>query len=86
MINNYNYNFDTNPFGLESIEHITLKDFKYIFADSSKLMNKLCEYVFLQNKSNMSFFKHNLNKQIISFLTKNMEIKRMQLKPTPIQF
>ena len=57
IVNN-NYNFNIQPFGLETIEHITLKDFKNIFSDSSKLMNKLCDYVFLQNKSNISFYKH----------------------------
>lgn len=85
IVNN-NYNFNIQPFGLETIEHITLKDFKNIFSDSSKLMNKLCDYVFLQNKSNISFYKHNLNKQIISFLSKNMEIKNIDEKGFIIQF
>lgn len=86
ITNNFNYSFNVQPFGLESLEHITLKDFKYIFSDSSKLMNKLCEYVFLQNKSNMSFYKHNLNQKIISFLSKNMEIKRINEKDFIVQF
>jgi hypothetical protein len=86
ITNNYNINFNIQPFGLESLEHITLKDFKYIFADSSKLMNKLCNYVFLQNLSNISFYKHNLNKQIISFLSKNMEIEKIDEKGFIMQF
>ena len=86
VTNNYNIHFNIMPFGLESIEHITLKDFKYIFADASKLMNKLCNYVFLQNQSNISFYKHNLNKQIISFLSKNMEIEKIDEKGFIIQF
>jgi len=86
VTNNYNINFNIQPFGLESLEHITLKDFKYIFADSSKLMNKLCNYVFLQNLSNISFYKHNLNKQIISFLSKNMEIEKIDEKGFIMQF
>jgi len=86
ITNNYNIHFNIMPFGLESIEHITLKDFKYIFADASKLMNKLCNYVFLQNQSNISFYKHNLNKQIISFLSKNMEIEKIDEKGFIIQF
>jgi len=86
VTNNYNINFTIQPFGLESLEHITLKDFKYIFADSSKLMNKLCNYVFLQNLSNISFYKHNLNKQIISFLSKNMEIEKIDEKGFIMQF
>ena len=85
IIKNY-YNFNTQPFGLESLEHITLKDFKYIFSDSSKLMYNLCNYVFLQNQANMSFYKHNLNKQIISFLSKNMEIEKIDEKGFIIQF
>lgn len=86
ITNNYNIHFNIMPFGLESIEHITLKDFKYIFADASKLMNNLCNYVFLQNQSNISFYKHNLNKQIISFLSKNMEIEKIDEKGFIIQF
>lgn len=86
ITNNYNIHFNIMPFGLESIEHITLKDFKYIFADASKLMNKLCNYVFLQNQSNISFYKHNLNKQIISFLSKNMEVEKIDEKGFIIQF
>lgn len=86
ITNNYNINFNIHPFGLESLEHITLKDFKYIFADSSKLMNKLCNYVFIQNLSNISFYKHNLNKQIISFLSKNMEIEKIDEKGFIMQF
>ena len=86
ITNNYNIHFNIMPFGLESIEHITLKDFKYIFADASKLMNKLCNYVFLQNQSNISFYKHNLNKQIISFLSKNMEIEKIDEKGFIMQF
>ena len=86
ITNNYNINFNIQPFGLESLEHITLKDFKYIFADASKLMNKLCNYVFLQNQSNISFYKHNLNNQIISFLSKNMEVEKIDEKGFVIQF
>lgn len=86
IINNNNYNFNIQPFGLESLEHITLKDFKHIFADSDKLMYNLCNYVFLQNQANMSFYKHNLNKQIISFLSKNMEIEKIDEKGFIIQF
>ena len=75
-----------NPFGLESIEHITLKNFKYIFSDTSTLMDKLCNLVFNKQLSNISFYKYNLNKQIISFLSKNMEIERMDEKDFVIQF
>jgi hypothetical protein len=75
-----------NPFGLESIEHITLKDFKYIFSDTSTLMDKLCNLVFNRQLSNISFYKYNLNKQIISFLSKNMEIERIDEKDFVLQF
>jgi hypothetical protein len=79
-------NLGVNPFGLESIEHITLKDFKYIFSDTSTLMDKLCNLVFNRQLSNISFYKYNLNKQIISFLSKNMEIERIEEKDFIIQF
>jgi len=81
-----NITLAVNPFGLESIEHITLKDFKYIFSDTSTLMDKLCNLVFNRKLSNISFYKYNLNKQIISFLSKNMEIERIDEKDFVIQF
>lgn len=81
-----NITLGVNPFGLESIEHITLKDFKYIFSDTSTLMDKLCNLVFNRKLSNISFYKYNLNKQIISFLSKNMEIERIDEKDFVIQF
>jgi len=86
IITNHNYHFNIQPFGLESLEHITLKDFKLIFSDANRLMANLCNYVFLQNQSNMSFYKHNLNKQIISFLSKNMEIEKIDEKGFIYQF
>lgn len=86
IITNHNYHFNIQPFGLETLEHITLKDFKLIFSDANKLMANLCNYVFLQNQSNMSFYKHNLNKQIISFLSKNMEIEKIDEKGFIYQF
>lgn len=81
-----NITLGVNPFGLESIEHITLKDFKYIFSDTSTLMDKLCNLVFNRQLANISFYKYNLNKQIISFLSKNMEIERIEEKDFIIQF
>ena len=81
-----NITLGVNPFGLESIEHITLKDFKYIFSDTSTLMDKLCNLVFNRQLLNISFYKYNLNKQIISFLSKNMEIERIEEKDFIIQF
>jgi hypothetical protein len=81
-----NITLGVNPFGLESIEHITLKDFKYIFSDTSTLIDKLCNLVFNRQLSNISFYKYNLNKQIISFLSKNMEIERIDEKDFVIQF
>jgi len=72
-----NINIGINPFGLETIEHITLKDFKYIFSDTTRIMDKLCHLVFTRKLSNISFYKYNLNKQIISFLSKNMEIEKI---------
>ena len=86
IITNHNYHFNIQPFGLETLEHITLKDFKLIFSDANRLMANLCNYVFLQNQSNMSFYKHNLNKQIISFLSKNMEIEKIDEKGFIYQF
>lgn len=86
--NVYNNNITINvqPFGLESLEHITLKDFKNIFSDTETLMDKLCNHVFTKHLPNISFYKYNLNKQIISFLSKNMEIERIDEKDFIVQF
>lgn len=85
VINN-NITINVNPFGLESLEHITLKDFKYIFSDTESLMNKLCNLVFNKHLSNISFYKYNLNKKIITFLSKNMEIERIKEQDFIMQF
>jgi hypothetical protein len=81
-----NITINIQPFGMESLAHISLKDFRYIFTDSSTLMEKLCKLVFHNDLSNISFYKYNLNKQIISFLSKNMEIERIDEKDFVIQF
>ena len=73
-------NFYINAFGCESLEHISIKDFKNIFNDIRNIVNRLCYHVYKKHIPNINFFKDNLNKKIVLFLNKNMEITRMSEK------
>ena len=73
-ITNITYNIPVNPFGCESLEHITFNDFKNIFTNINGILQKLCSYVYLKNTQNMSFCKPNQNKAIVSYIDKNVEI------------
>lgn len=63
-----------HPFGYESLEHITFKDFKNIFSDLNEIMFKVCNYVYTKNDSNKSFYKINQNKNIVTYLDKNFDV------------
>jgi hypothetical protein len=73
-INNNIYNNTPNPFGCESLEHITFKDFRLIFNNFNGILQKICHYVYNKNSNNMSFYKNNQNKTIVSYLDKNLDI------------
>ena len=75
-----NITFNVNPFGCESLEHISIKDFKSIFNDIRNIVNKLCYHVYNKHLPNINFFKNNLKQQIVLFLNRNMEITRMTEK------
>lgn len=77
---NNNYFINVNPLGLESIDHISIRDFKNIFNNIESIMDKLCYQIFNRHVPNISFYKNNLNKQIVSYLNKNLEIKLMDEK------
>ena len=72
-----NIAININSFGCESLEHISVNDFKYIFKDINNIINKLCYHIFKKHTPNVSFYKNNLNKKIVSYLNKNMEITKM---------
>jgi len=74
-INITNLFINVNPLGLESIDHISIRDFKNIFTNMETIMDKLCYHIFNRHVPNISFYKNNLNKQIVSYLNKNLEIK-----------
>ena len=75
-----NFFINVNPLGLESIDHISIRDFKNIFTNMETIMDKLCYHIFNRHVPNISFYKNNLNKQIVSYLNKNLEIKLMDEK------
>ena len=69
-----NYNIARNPFGYESLEHITFNDFKSIFSSLNGILQNVCNYVYLKNETNMNFCKQNQNKFVITYLDKNFDI------------
>jgi len=82
ITNNSNNNIiiNINPFGCESLEHITTKDFKSIFNNYEKLniiLFQLSNLVYIDNINNMNFTKNNLNKNIVTYLSSNMEYKTL---------
>jgi hypothetical protein len=68
---------NVNPFGCESFKNIKVSDIKSVFTNSKTLIYNLCNLIYLKNQENMNFFKNNINKKIISFLTSNMEIQKI---------
>ena len=79
-INITNLFINVNPLGLESIDHISIRDFKNIFTNVETIMDKLSYHIFNRHVPNISFYKNNLNKQIVSYLNKNLEIKLIDEK------
>jgi len=79
-INITNFFINVNPLGLESINHISIRDFKSIFTNIETIMDKLSYHIFNRHVPNISFYKNNLNKQIVSYLNKNLEIKLIDEK------
>lgn len=76
IFNTYNI-INVNALGCESIDHISINDFRSIFDNIDTIMDKLCYHIFNRHIPNFSFYKNNLNKQIISYLNRNMEIRKM---------
>ena len=71
--NNINFNIP-NAFGCESLDHITLNDFKIIFHNFNGILQKICSYVYTKNDSNKSFCKINQNKSVVTYLDKNLDV------------
>ena len=66
-----------NPFGSENLEHISIKDFKSIFKNMNNILYKLSNLIYNKNLTNMNFTKNNMNKNIITYLGSDMEIKKL---------
>lgn len=84
ITNNINLNnaniqliLNVNPIGCEKLDHISVNDFKSIFTNIDTILDKLCYHIFNRHMPNISFYKNNLNKQLVSYLTMNMEIKKI---------
>lgn len=67
---------NVNPIGCEKLDHISVNDFKSIFTNIDTILDKLCYHIFNRHIPNISFYKNNLNKQLVSYLNMNMEIKK----------
>lgn len=75
--NNTNITINLNPFRCESLEHITLEDFKKIYKSINSIDILLCYYLYKRNQDNISFYKNNVNQAIVSVFNEKMEIEKM---------
>ena len=74
---NNNITININPFKCESLSHITLANFKTIYKSIYNIDALLCYFIYKRNQNNISFFKNNINKNIVSVLNNKMEIEKM---------
>ena len=72
-----NITININPFKCESLSHITLANFKTIYKSIYNIDALLCYFIYKRNQNNISFFKNNINKNIVSVLNNKMEIEKM---------
>jgi len=77
--NNNNITIHTiNALGCEHIDDITTNQFRSLFTNNCnnhyKIAYKLSCLIY-KNKNNMNFTKHNMNKNIITYLSRDMEVK-----------
>jgi hypothetical protein len=79
-ITNNNITININPFGCESLEHITTLQFISLFKNFNhftKISYNLSDLVYIKNGNNMNFTKNNMNKNIVTYLDYNMELKQI---------
>jgi hypothetical protein len=74
---NNNITININPFKCESLDHISLEDFKNIYKTTNNIDNKLCYFIYTKHKNNIYFFKNNVKENLVSFLNYKMEIQKM---------
>ena len=80
ITNNNNITININPFGCESLQHISIKDFSSIFKNFDQLniiLYKLSNLIYIKNDKNMNFTKYNMNKNIVTYLSRDMELKTL---------
>jgi hypothetical protein len=76
-ITNNNITINLNPFKCESLEHITLDNFKTIYKSINHIDKLLCYFIYKRNLNNVSFYKNNINQNLVSVLNNKMEIEKM---------
>ncbi len=67
----------TNPFSKEDIDHIELRDIAVIFNNSRMLPNVMKYYIYELNRSNINFYKENIDDKNIKVLLPGREITEM---------
>jgi hypothetical protein len=75
-----NATININAFGCESLEHISINDFKNIFTIKQNIVSKLCYHVYKRHIPNINFLKTNINEKIVLYLNKKMEVIKMTEK------
>ena len=74
---NNSITININPFKCESLEHITIEDFKIIYKYINNIDKLLCYFIYKRNTDNISFYKNNINQDIVSFFNDKLEIQKM---------
>ena len=78
--NNITNNIITiNAFGCENLDNITTKQFTSVFKNFKHLHKMLYELgnIVYKNNNNMNFTKNNMNKNIVTYLSRDMEVKQI---------
>jgi hypothetical protein len=87
--NTSNVTININAFGCESLDHISILDFKELFnkySNLNKILYNLSNLIYIKNNNNMNFIKNNLNKNIVSYLASDMEIKTLSERDFIVEF
>jgi hypothetical protein len=74
-----NITININPFGCENLDNITVKQFTSIFKNFKHLNKMLYELgnMVYKDINNMNFTKNNMNKNIVTYLDRDMEVKQI---------
>lgn len=74
---NTDITINLNAFGCESLEHISLDQFKKIYKSIHGIDSVLCHFIYNRNPKNICFYKNNINQDIVSVINNKMEIEKM---------